>query len=276
MNNYLGSSYHIENARKAALKAKEAMKKQSVQKIKDYNKNPNFCLYCKKPLIYNIDEKTIPRTLRQIKKDKKFCNNSCAASYNNKGRKLSQESKDRIGNSVVKRLKETSPETYYRKCIICGNKFEKIRNKSGLSVSTTCSKECHRIQFSRNSIQTMEKVVKEGRHKGWAFRIKLKPSYPEQYFIDLFNNENIKGWERELKVGRYFIDFAFKEQKIALEIDGSQHWKLQERIESDIKKDLYLKKNDWNIIRIKWFNPINEKNKEKLYKQIKEFKDIIL
>jgi very-short-patch-repair endonuclease len=44
---------------------------------------------------------------------------------------------------------------------------------------------------------------------------------------------------REYSVFPYFIDFAFVEQKIAIEIDGSQHL-LPERKERDEKKDALL------------------------------------
>ena len=44
-----------------------------------YNKSPNYCLRCGKPIYASENER-----LCDVKK-KKFCNNSCAASYNNIG-----------------------------------------------------------------------------------------------------------------------------------------------------------------------------------------------
>ena len=63
---------------------------------------------------------------------------------------------------------------------------------------------------------------------------------------------------------------------IALEIDGKQHWENQDRIERDKRKDKILKEQGWKIFRIKWFNPVNENNKKKLYTKINEFKKIIM
>ena len=63
---------------------------------------------------------------------------------------------------------------------------------------------------------------------------------------------------------------------IALEIDGKQHWENQDRIERDKRKDIYLQKCEWKVFRIKWFNPVNENNKEKLYKRIEEFKNFLM
>lgn len=125
--------------------------------------------------------------------------------------------------------------------------------------------------------KTQEKLILNGRHKGqgWQPRYKLKPSYPEQYFINLLNNENIK-FKREVKVGKYFVDFVIKSKSklIALEIDGKQH-NILDRIKSDIKKDKILKENGYIVYRIKWCNPINDKNKNNLYTKIKELYNII-
>lgn len=67
-------------------------------------------------------------------------------------------------------------------------------------------------------------------------------SYPEKLFQELL----IKyGFDkryliiREYCVFPYYIDFAFVDLKIAIEIDGSQHL-LPERKKKDIKKDKLL------------------------------------
>lgn len=53
---------------------------------------------------------------------------------------------------------------------------------------------------------------------------------------------------REYSVFPYFIDFAFVDLKIAIEIDGSQHLE-KERHERDVLKDKLLQENGWKIIR---------------------------
>lgn len=85
-----------------------------------------------------------------------------------------------------------------------------------------------------------------------AWRKRNEPSYPEKCFI-LFLKE--KGYdtkyyiEREYPVFPYYIDFAFVNEKIAVEIDGSQHLEV-ERAEKDKKKDNTLIQKNWRILRI--------------------------
>lgn len=157
-------------------------------------------------------------------------------------------------------------------CLICSHVFTvKWCRRNRKYCSNKCSHSCPTL---RNHLsKKVNERIKNGTFIGWKDRKDKSPSYAEKYFIDLFNNENILNWEREYKVGMWFIDFAFIDKKIALEIDGKQH-KLKERKESDDRKDEFLKNNGWNVFRIKWFNP-SQKNKEKLYFQIEEFKKLL-
>jgi very-short-patch-repair endonuclease len=77
-------------------------------------------------------------------------------------------------------------------------------------------------------------------------------SYPEKLFLDKLNE--LKWGEkysiiREFSVFPFFIDFAFVNEKVAIEIDGSQHL-LEERKEKDNEKDDLLLKNGWSVVRI--------------------------
>lgn len=77
-------------------------------------------------------------------------------------------------------------------------------------------------------------------------------SYPEKLFIEYIESNGLdKKYSiiREYSVFPYFIDFAFINQMVAIEIDGSQHL-LLERKESDNKKDKLLNDLGWHIIRI--------------------------
>lgn len=61
-----------------------------------------------------------------------------------------------------------------------------------------------------------------------------------------------KDTQREVKIGKYFIDFVI--DKIALEIDGRQH---DDRKEKDLEKDVFLTDNGFKVVRVKWENGIN-------------------
>jgi very-short-patch-repair endonuclease len=76
-------------------------------------------------------------------------------------------------------------------------------------------------------------------------------SYPESLFLTKINE---LGWDtkyliiKERSIFPYFIDFAFENQKIAVEIDGSQH-KKECRAALDVKKDKLLNDSGWVVLR---------------------------
>lgn len=84
-----------------------------------------------------------------------------------------------------------------------------------------------------------------------AWRKRNKPSYPESCFIKYLKS---RGYDKKYEIEReksffpYFVDFAFNELKLAIEIDGSQHITDEKRIESDTKKDKLLNDLGWKVI----------------------------
>lgn len=77
-------------------------------------------------------------------------------------------------------------------------------------------------------------------------------SYPEKLFLNKLNELE---WGKKYSIKReysffpYFIDFAFLNEKVAVEIDGSQHL-IPERKKIDDEKDKLLILSGWTIIRI--------------------------
>lgn len=76
-------------------------------------------------------------------------------------------------------------------------------------------------------------------------------SYPERYFHTLLQ-ENGLIYERYKQVSIYNLDFAFNDKMINLEIDGEQHYTDKRIIVSNKRRDAYLSKRGWLIIRVRW------------------------
>lgn len=89
-------------------------------------------------------------------------------------------------------------------------------------------------------------------------------SYPEEYFDKIFKKYKMK-YEKQLRISIYQLDFAFIDNGINIEIDGEQHYVDNRIVESNKRKDVFLKENGWNIIRIRWseYQKMNKNDKEK-------------
>lgn len=77
-------------------------------------------------------------------------------------------------------------------------------------------------------------------------------SYPEKLCVGYIEKNGLdKKYSivREYSVFPYFIDFAFVNELVAVEIDGSQHL-LPDRKEKDDKKDKLLNELGWLVIRV--------------------------
>lgn len=182
-------------------------------------------------------------------KNVRFCSLKCAKSFSTKAKR------NQINKKVSLAL---TRENYVNLiCQFCKNSFCVPYNKrTQISCSRSCANKLkwNNEEFKKN-ISKIQSNIAKNRHKnnedfGWKTRKKLQPSYPESLAIKTLDSLNIK-YEREMKFKKFFIDFAIHEKKIIIEIDGQQH-KLKERKEIDNRKDLLLKKEGWNVFRIKW------------------------
>lgn len=196
----------------------------------------------------------------------KFCSKKCASHRNH-----TEETKRKTSETLKKRYNIILE----KQCVICGNIFQVNKLVSGRrSHSTTCSEECHKKLVSLNSKRSMNKLITEGKHKGWMTR--NITSYAERFFKKVLENNNIEYefnkpiCKNDLGVdenGNYFLDFALN-NKIDLEIDGKQH-KLEERHQHDLIRDERLIKNGWKVYRIEWKSL--QKYKDYMKKEIDKF-----
>lgn len=260
-----------------------------------YEENPKYCLECGTIIPYE-------------RRGAKFCNSSCAAKYNNKNRKLSDYTKEKISKSlktgydnhkytlqnqyckieylenkenlIIKRIykdgtikyidplkpekrKNNKNKILYKQkdikrfCTICGKEF--------YGHTKTCSPEC--LQQSR--INGGKNGIKSGKERGtWkSWQTRNITSYPEKFWIEVLDNNNIPYTREFFYDKKYFLDFMIiKNGKILdLEIDGHQHYS-EERIHHDKERDEYLTNHHVIVYRIPW-NCINSENGSKRMKE---------
>lgn len=146
------------------------------------------------------------------------------------------------------------------KCIFCK---KNARLKSGLRFKKTCcSKECIlKNKIGRTHTEDIKKILKDKRllylkehPEKTSWRKGNTPSYPELIFIDCLKKYNLLEEfeiEREKCFYPYYVDFAFINIKLAVEIDGSQHELLKNKIRDNKKELLIIKEYGWKLFRIK-------------------------
>ena len=82
----------------------------------------------------------------------------------------------------------------------------------------------------------------------WATQREKRRSYAEQYFLQIFTDAFFNH-----HVDRYFLDFAWPEKKIYIEVDGEQHYNDRKVIEHDIERERVLAALGWTCVcRIRW------------------------
>ena len=104
----------------------------------------------------------------------------------------------------------------------------------------------------------MKRAHEEGR--AWNIgnnRRNNKKSWPEEFFSTFLENNSID-YVYEYSLGKFSIDFAIPNRKIAIEIDGKQHFEDKKQVLRDKEKNLLLEKNGWNLLRISWIKMFND------------------
>lgn len=137
---------------------------------------------------------------------------------------------------------------YVRKLI--GDKIRTINEASKIAHQKYKDKFKH-TEETKKKLSLKQKEYIKTHIEEFSERLKRKISYPEQIFINFLKKYGYDEKfliEREYSIYPYFIDFAFVDIKLAIEIDGSQHLRA-DRIESDKKKDKLLIDNGWKVLR---------------------------
>jgi len=192
----------------------------------------------------------------------RFCCSKCAKGFSTKAkrkeinRKLSKYNKELLKGG--KRIGFCSPikKAILKTCAECDKTFE-TKKEDQLCCSISCASKYRwkDFEYKNNISEKMSKIatlrhLDNNSNFGWQTREKFEASYPEK-LAHIFLIDNKIDFLTEYKVGKYFIDIAIIEKKIAIEIDGQQHEK-PERKESDKKKDIILKQKGWKVFRVKY------------------------
>lgn len=264
------------------ISSKNLYKRYLDNQYKEYELNPKYCLNCGNKISFE-------------RRFNKCCCTSCAASYSNKKRgPKSEEEKNKIRETIQKKLKNNtyklSNNTIYngiliselikqgkilnennysfedkkinkntlkeKTCCVCGRKYYGIIIKSGkIGKGKTCSDDCHKQLMIQRGKETAKRVMDEGRFVGWKTR-NIK-SYAETFWHKVLQNNNIEYISEYFIDKKYFLDFYIIKNgvEIDLEIDGKQH---KSRKEHDKIRDEYITSKGIVVYRIDW-NEINSK-----------------
>lgn len=212
-----------EGWQKGKLQSQLTIQNQLELRKKSYYKNPVRCKYCNEPISYEKVHSTTPKPI--------FCSKSCSAKYNNKLRKHTLATKNKIRATMQTKypngtyhalpslcvIKEKDfhvigrhSKIQYVYCIVCG----KLLCQSVSSPRKTCSVMCTRKTFSINA-----KKNKLGgnfnKRSFWyvspfAGKVHLESTY-ELKLAKLLDANSIS-WLRP-KRGFTWIDPDFKEHK---------------------------------------------------------------
>lgn len=169
---------------------------------------------------------------------------------------LSEEIKQNIINDYVNNLLsikevmskyQVKSKNYITKLL--GNKMRTISESNKIAHKKHPESFKH-SEEAKAKIRARRLAYMKAHPEKTAWR-KKNLSYPEQQFIKFlqeYGYDKKYHIERELSIFPFFVDFAFTDQKIAIEIDGSQHL-LPERKAKDDEKDTLLIEQGWKVIR---------------------------
>lgn len=153
------------------------------------------------------------------------------------------------GTNQYTKAKELGKE----KPVLSEETIQKLKEHCGHSMSEDAKQKIS---------ASMKKAHAEGRaHNIGECRWNNKPSYPEEWFMKVLQNEfgfqKDKDYQMEFPFHRFSLDFAWPERKLCIEIDGEQHERFQEQKERDIEKDSLLKQEGWVELRRSWKDIFN-------------------
>lgn len=121
-------------------------------------------------------------------------------------------------------------------------------------------------QELKDRISKKQKENYKGKSR-WYTQTQHRLSYAEQYFMEIFKTAKM-----HYHVNRYFLDFAYPNHKVYIEIDGEQHRFDPKIVDHDKVRTAILNDEGWFLYkRIYWpdFVKLTESEKVKFINNIK-------
>jgi very-short-patch-repair endonuclease/transposase-like protein len=150
----------------------------------------------------------------------------------------------------------------------------KTRSKSETSIIQHKKKKYnHSDETKRKLSEIRKKYLQENPDKvPYLLNHSSHESYPEKYFAEVFENENFN-LQRYFRIGLYELDFCSVKKKVDIEIDGNQHYTDEKIIESDKRRDQFLRDFGWEIVRIEWkeFKKLNDIDRRDFIQRLKGY-----
>ncbi len=268
---YLGSENHKRNCLVASKLGRARKIELALIRQQEYDKDPKLCKFCNVALSYKEH------------KSKSFCNSSCAARFNNKGKIKSEEAKRKVSDKLKGRVspykgilrgfrcegKEVGANSSveFPTCKSCKRVFcSKVNNKSRKSCRKTCSNEC-RVQASIG-VRTYQNGSRKPQwyFNKWENKEVLLDSSWEVEIAKLLDKNRVN-WLRpkylpykdENGVNRkYYGDFYLNDYDVYLDpknsyLIGKDRDKIERvKVQNDVKIFILTREElSWNIIKNK-------------------------
>lgn len=128
----------------------------------------------------------------------------------------------------------------------------RTNSEAGKNAHTLYPNRFKHTEESKQKLSKLRLKYMKEHPEDTVWRKRNEPSYPEKCFIKFLEDNGYAQKyyiEREYSVFPYYIDFAFVNEKIAVEIDGSQHILDEQRKKRDKKKDELLNSLGWSVVR---------------------------
>jgi very-short-patch-repair endonuclease len=72
------------------------------------------------------------------------------------------------------------------------------------------------------------------------------------------NEISNKDYQYNMYFHGFWLDFAWPDAKICIEIDGKQHLECPQQIERDKRKNALLAEHGWELLRVSWKDMHND------------------